>query len=86
MQSCECKVAWDWQWFPSTYHPQLSPADESYYKGPFRFPGRGVAMGMLNGKTPRTISKQIHSSIMLPGWFQIPPAEPDFPLTFFFNY
>lgn len=41
---------------------------------------------MLNGKTLCTISKQIHSSIVLLEWFQIPPAEPDFPLTFFFNY
>lgn len=38
---------------------------------------------MLNGKTLCTISKQIHSSIVLLGWFKIPPAEPDFPLTFF---
>jgi hypothetical protein len=28
-------------------------------------------------------NKQIHSSIVPPGWFQVPPAEPDFPPTFF---
>lgn len=41
-------------------------------------------VGTLNGKPPFALSKQIHNSIVLPGWFQISPTEPDFPPTFFF--
>jgi hypothetical protein len=41
-------------------------------------------VGMLNGTPPFALSKQLHNSIVLPGWFQISPTEPDFPPTFFF--
>ena len=71
---------------PATYRPRPGPADENHYMGPSQIPGRAEATGMLNGKTPFPVSKQIHSSIVLPGCCQIPPAEPDFPPTFFFNY
>lgn len=42
------------------------------------------AVAMLNGKPPFALSKQIHNSIVPPGWFQISPTEPDFPPTSFF--
>lgn len=45
------------------------------------------AVRMLNGKAPFALSQQIHNSIVPPGWFQIPPTEPDLLPTFFFlNY
>lgn len=73
-----------YQWLPLTT-PWEGRADENHHAGPLTLPLKWPRLWVcLMQEPPLALSKQIHSSIVLPGGFQIPPTEPDFPPTFFF--
>lgn len=68
--------------YSSTIQPRLT--GKNHHESPHRpLEGPRLRTCLMGRRHLQFPNKQIHSSIALPGWFQMPPAELDFPLTFF---